>query len=350
MKRPDEEWLDPAKLLLDQRNPRIPDEEFNSQDDALAYLAENAAIQELVNSISYSGWLDYEPLLVLRATSEVIEGNRRLAALRLIRDPALAKTFGIKIPDVVEDPVPSEIRAWMIDDRRDARDFIGFKHINGPFKWDSFAKAKYADDWLQDGETVGEVSQRLGDTHKTVERLVNGYRVLQQGERIGFDRSEAPGRFAFSHLYTGLTRPSIREYLGLPDAGGLLDENPIPDDHTGKLLKLLVWMHGDENNAPLIKSQNPHLKYLSEVLASPAATKALEVHGTLEEAYSIVEDRSARFSEALYDVSATVKRLASLQGDYDGDQSSLDIAEASARTLRGVVSSMRDQSRELEGS
>jgi len=241
-----------AELRIDLKNPRVPEEEFSSETEAISYLIDHADVNELVQSIGRSGWLDFEPLIVLKPEGNtVIEGNRRLAALRLLGDPVLRDELRFRLPDRIGEglKLPKEVRVFYVDNRAEARDFIGFKHINGAFKWDSFAKAKYAEDWLTDDPTasVKDVSERLGDSHNTVLRLVNGYRVLRQAEKLGFSTQDVTVRrgFSFSHLYTALPSPAVRHFLGInAETGDLLGENPVPEDHHEVLLQYLTWLYG----------------------------------------------------------------------------------------------------------
>lgn len=332
-------------LHLDLLNPRMPDDQFADEDEAIEYLAQHAALDELVDSIGSSGWFDYEPLIVLAeengVNNIVIEGNRRLAVLRLLRDTALAERVGVKLPTALhEGAVPESVKIWEVQHRRDARDFIGFKHINGAFKWDSFAKAKYAAEWLDEDPDVAAVSRRLGDTHNTVVRLVNGYRLLRQSERQGFDREKLPRRFAFSHLYTAVTRPSARAYLGLDEDTKLLVNDPVPDSHGPKLHQFMLWLYGDERTEPVIKSQNPDLGKLVSVLASDSATRLLEAHPSLATAYEMVEDKPARFASEMAKLLDQSKIVSSLLGSYDGDSSVMDMAETLKRTVKGIVNVM----------
>lgn len=340
--RKPELWVSPWDLKLDLRNPRMPDDIFDSEDEALEYLAQAGSLEELIDSIGNAGWLDYEPLIILEDTGEVIEGNRRLAALRIIRDETLAARLGFKLPNPMhDDAIPDEVRVWKVKTRKEARDFIGFKHINGPFKWDSFAKAKYAAEWLVDEPDLEAVSNRLGDTHKTVERLVNGYKLLQQAEKVGFNREDIPGRFAFSHLYTAITRPSIREFIGLPEGVGLLEPDPVPMDKTTNLYQLMEWLYGQGETRPAVRSQNPDLKRLAEALTNPTATAMLAESPDLDAAYALVEDKPSKFGSELFELSATAKRVASLIGHYEGDQEHLRIAEGILKTVRGIYQSMQ---------
>ena len=349
-----EDTSSPSDLNFDLRNPRMPDNLFANEEEAIQHLVDNASLSELIDSITSSGWMNYEPMIVLdrddvlKVDDVVIEGNRRLAVLRLLSDPALAKRVGQTIPkDIPAGSIPDIVTVWRVKTRAEARGFIGFKHINGAFKWDSFAKAKYAAEWLAEEPDLATVSRRLGDTHNTVVRLVNGYRVLTQSERQGFDRGAISGRFAFSHLYTGLTRPSLREYVGLTDTGTLLPENPIPDSHAAHLHQLMVWLYGQGDTPPVIQSQNPDLKHLASVLENPSAIAMLSSTNDLEVAYETVEDKPARFSAELTALLAQAKTVSSLIGNYDGDPELLEIASTAFKTTRAIQQSMLSEARDV---
>lgn len=204
-------------LHFDRNNPRSGDREFSSEDEVIQYLTQNADVDELVTSMQSAGWVDFEPLIAEQKTSVVLEGNRRLAALRLLSDEGTRTRLGYKIPNGGSIPrLPDDVRVRWVKDRAEARSFIAFKHINGPFKWDALAKAKYAAQWLEEDKNLDRVSKQIGDTHNTVLRLVNGWRVLEEATDEGFDVADITARrFNFSHLYTALARPNTRSFLGL---------------------------------------------------------------------------------------------------------------------------------------
>ena len=83
--------IEPDKLSLDRSNPRFGLAEASSEAEALKILVETADLKELWNSISERGFEKFEPLV---ATEEdgvlvVLEGNRRLAAVKLLLNPDL---------------------------------------------------------------------------------------------------------------------------------------------------------------------------------------------------------------------------------------------------------------------
>jgi ParB-like chromosome segregation protein Spo0J len=68
----------------------------------VAHLAASADLEELIQSISASGYVDIEPLIVEGRGDHlvVLEGNRRLAALKVLRDSELAVASKIALPEI----------------------------------------------------------------------------------------------------------------------------------------------------------------------------------------------------------------------------------------------------------
>lgn len=335
------EELEVDTLKLDTDNPRAYDS-FPDQDAAMEELVVSADVSELVQSIALSGWLDMEPLIVLKDENVVLEGNRRLVALRLIRDPPLAKRLGVSIPTTLhENAQPERVRCLIVDSPVAARDYIGFKHINGPFKWDAFAKAKYAASWLDDEGDIDLVARRLGDGHNTVVRLINGFRVYQQAESLGFDKRNIPGRFSFSHLYTALTRPNYRNYLGLPEGTRLLNRDPVAQGHLAELTQVMEWLFGQDSRPSVIRSQNPDLKRLGEVIASTSARGVLTSSLDLDTAHALVEDKVGLFAESVYNLQTEVTKAAARMGGYQADEELLELMDGIVKTVRGIHASMK---------
>ncbi len=348
-----DEFEKPGNLHLDLRNPRIPDEEFDTEDAVLEYLLDHADVDELVQSILSSGWLDYEPLIVLNDGNVVLEGNRRLAALRILVDADLRARLKIVLPSEPEaHSLPDYVRVRRVNARSEARDFIGFKHINGPFKWDALAKAKYAAEWFREGGDISQISRRLGDNHNTVARLVNGWNVLHQGLAIGFDRDSTTKRsFSFSHLYTALARPNVRRYLGLrdDDISEVLPENPVPAEKVDDLQRLMSWLYGQKNEPSIISSQNPDLNRLVEVLGNETARTMLEASRDLSVAYSQVEDKTLQFSRSLMLTIKQAEDTLKLVGNYDGRADLMSAGDNLRRTvlsLHGAMKAARDRAEE----
>lgn len=340
-----DEFEDPKNLKLDLRNPRSPDGAFDTEEDVIDYLVDHADVDELIQAILSSGWHDYEALIVLDDENIVLEGNRRLAALRILADADLRARLKIQLNEAVGPAaLPDAVRIRRVASRRDARDYIGFKHINGPFKWDALSKAKYAAEWYEEGGDVQQISRRLGDRHNTVVRLVNGWNVLKQSLAHGFDLKETTRKsFPFSHLYTGLSRPNARRYLGLPtdDVAAVLPSNPVPEERLANLQAFMSWLYGQRGEPSVIRSQNPDLNHLVEVLGNEPARIMLEVSRDLDAAYDLVEDKGFKFGEALMSTIKQAEDALRLVGNYDGRADLMGAGDNLRRTVLSLHSAMR---------
>lgn len=359
------EKIDPVTLKLDARNPRFAVYEGSGrlrERDIITNLLESADLRELIESIAANGYVDFEPLVVLeekKGELTVIEGNRRVAALKLLRSPELAAEVGVALPVVHPSRVASLESATIlrVKNRDEARQYIGFKHINGPHKWDSFAKAKFAADWYRaerkNGITIRDIAQRLGDRHDTVLRLVNGMYVLEQAkEQHLFNVDERyPGRpFAFSHLYTALARAQFRAHLGLDSNWRQAEpsSNPVPVQSLPRLKQLLTWIYGSATDeiAPLVTSQNPHIKQLGEILDHPLALRRLEATNELAQAYAEVETRGKKFEESLIRAVRHAEDAQQYVDAYDGDAALAEYAARLSKIGQGLVRALRGAGKE----
>ena len=275
----------------------------------------------------------------------MLEGNRRLAAIRILQNPTLAKGTGVSVPMISAKNMETlrEVSVYAVNSKEDAREYIGFKHINGPHRWEAIAKARFAADWYKNekGVTIDQIAKHLGDEHDTVARLVNGMLVLDQAKDAKvFEMTDRyPGkRFAFSHLYTALTRPGYRSFLGLNDEWRI-DEpksNPVPRNHLDDLKLVLTWLYGSksDNIKPVITSQNPDIKNLAAVLGNARARTIMMSRNNLAEAHASIEPKGTRFESALVNAKQEAETALSVITGFDPDDSTLlelgkDLSETS---------------------
>lgn len=244
-----------SKIRLDYQNPRLREFGIKSnskEQDILQILWDEMAVNELMYSIVSNGFWDYEPLIVMGndGVFTAIEGNRRLAAVKLIHDQGT-----IKIPKHIVEKISEKLLqdtmslpVIIVENREESWRFVGFKHVNGPAKWGSFAKAKYIAEIHNDYDVpLNEIAYQIGDTNNTVQKLYQGLMVLDQAERTkvySYDDIQA-NRIYFSHLYTGLQREGIREYIQIKDAEDESNE-PVPVSKLKELGKLLEWLFGSK--------------------------------------------------------------------------------------------------------
>lgn len=336
----------PIELLqFDRTNPRlVTGDEYDtaSDEDIIAALNEIASLDELITSITTNKYLDLEPLIVLGDAAgpfRVLEGNRRLATIKLILDPDLAKRCRISIPKEIDAAVISSLKTvtiWRVNSESDAQAFIGFKHINGPHRWDAYAKARFVSDWYKremgNGLTIDAIARQLGDDNDTIRAYISGILVLEQAEKTRlFEISDRHnrGKFAFSHLYTALSRSEYQDFLGLEQGWNKSPAvDPVPGKNKDKLQEVLKYLYGSKQDdvAPLVRSQNPDLKQVGEVITHPVALEKVRSGASLAMAYTEVRPPYEVFSEALGQAHLKLQQAVEAIPKYTGEESLLPIA------------------------
>ena len=210
------------QLRFDRRNPRLFLDGELDESDLVERLWKEFAVDELALSIASNGYFEHEPLFVAPENGKlvVVEGNRRLAAVRILVDGTLRTKVGASDLPTITSARRKELATLpaIECERQSIWQYVGFKHVNGPQPWQSYAKAQYVA-WVHNelGEELDEIARRIGDRHTTVRRLYRGLMVLRQAEESGrFDLDDRwKKHFSFSHLYTGLDYQNIRELLGI---------------------------------------------------------------------------------------------------------------------------------------
>ncbi len=350
-KTEDTNWLPTSSLHFDRENPRLAEYGITGtakEDDIISILWDAMDIKELVQSIAASGYFEHEPLIVAEEGSKkiVIEGNRRLAAVKALLDPNLAAEKGWDVPTLKRAKLKKlENLPVKISTREELWRYIGFKHVNGPAKWSSYAKAEYIANIHRKYQiSLEDIAEQIGDRHKTVQRLYRGLMVIEQAERQGvYDRDNRfRKRFAFSHLYTGLDYDGVSKFLSLKSVDAEA-KTPVPKKAISRLGELCIWLYGDkkENKPPVVETQNPHLRQLNEVLKSREALAALRDDKELAVAFELSRLPTDVFEEALLKSKRGLQNTrAYMTTGYDGSEDLLHIAETVAEMAEDVYSEM----------
>jgi len=352
------------ELVLDPENPRII--EFGLGDkpkqfDILKALWERMAVNEVAMSIAYNGYFAHEPLFVEKDAQGqhiVIEGNRRLAAVKLLLDAELRKNVGATdLPDI--DTIDPRRRAELselpgqLTTRKELWRYLGFKHINGPATWGAYAKAQYVSKVHNEYKVpLEEIAQQIGDYNNTVERQYHGLMVVEQAERAGvFDRTNVKrkrGIFEFSHIYEGLSREGIQKFLGLT-RDSRTKRDPVPPSRIRKLGDLLEWLYGNnaKNIEPRMRTQAKDLEVLSSVLLSKEGVQALRNGLSLELARDASLGDTQLFKQALSSCKLTLQDAIGLvtTGFEPGDIHSFSQAQDVEQLATDLVGSMQTKRR-----
>lgn len=357
------------KLYLDEKNPRLAwrvrDEE-TTQLSLLEVLWEQMAVDELVLSIAENGFFASEPLFIIPREDDtggftVVEGNRRLAAVRILRNPDIREQLGVQsIPDAEEGVIDSisNLPCIYYDSRESLWETVGFRHINGIQQWDSFSKAEYVSEVHEKYDvSLQEIARKVGDTHSTVQRLYAGFKLIEQAEKEGiFDTDNTYlGSLYFSHLYTAADQRGYQEFLGI-DSEDLQGPDPIDEENLDNLKELLTWLYGNKNDniEPVVETQNPDLRRLRKVLQDAEALATLRATGSLDDAHDTAVGEDKLFNDNLIQAKQSLKSaMSNVTSGYDGSEDLFntmkDIVNITKRLYQNMKQTRKDNMDEFEG-
>jgi hypothetical protein len=212
------------------------------------------------------------------------------------------------------DPVPV-ILFKQGEQRKELLSYLGVRHIVSAQPWDSYAKAAWVAKVIQDSSLmINDVAVMIGDQHKTISRLVQGYYFIQQLVDSGNFRPEDSVRkgrgsvteYPFSWVYTLLGYSATRRFLGIED--NTTSNEPVPRSNLPKASLVTRAMFGDRSkgqNAAITDSRE--LGELASAFADPEKVSLLEQGRSLEEIIRITKPIETRLRQGL----STVREIQS---------------------------------------
>jgi hypothetical protein len=309
----------PVSLLhLDSQNPRLPEEaQGKSEEELLNVLYREFFLDELADSMAQNGYFDEEPLVAVpdklpddlqdadpnsrefrdfiggdSTELIVVEGNRRLATVKLLLSLEMRERLRIKHWPSLSDQVADDLKILPVIvylRRSEIIPYLGVRHIVGIQKWDSYAKARYVVQLVESGLSIKDVKAQFGDKRDSVTPSYVGYRLLEQVENE-FDFDTRQAKRDFSLLLLAIGQGKIKRFLGLPrKLSEVSPDEPVAVERLENLRSLVSWVFGDGRKTPVIHESRDITNYLSHIVESPAAVSYLESTRDLMGAY----DRSA---------------------------------------------------------
>lgn len=229
----DPQQLSLDRLYLDPNNPRFHDRrvtvpsrrivEPEIQAKALERLT-SCGIRELANSILRNGFLPLDRIVVTPIAEApdsyvVVEGNRRLAALRVVRDQ-------IRNDDVDADDLPQEYLASLNEsiDKIDCLVYTGtntsiawilqgIRHLSGIWDWSPAQKAELIVKEIDEGGLkFSAVGQMLGMTANQVGKYYRAFKALEQ-MRLDDDFGDRFDKALFTLFDEAYSKQNVRRWL-----------------------------------------------------------------------------------------------------------------------------------------
>jgi hypothetical protein len=306
-------YLDPSKLRFDPNNPRFGGILSSKTQDQIEELliAKPYYASELIDSFLENGFIDYEPLIVRKDNSHfvVLEGNRRLAAVRYIlrnRNQYETADNRTKIESLTRIPVLKFTHG--ADNEAVERIYLGLRHLLGYREWPPLSKAKFLNQEIKAVGDVDRVVREIGITKSDIQRYLIPYRVLLK------TNSAIPEGKDFWLLGEALSRSGIKKYVQLEVDRKTIDVKAV---HTRKTAHLLDFLYGKYNRSKKTRdpstakiSDTRQLSSLAKTLNSEEASSVLEKGSDLQLALVFVETKEEnlrRLKRLLDEISALLK-------------------------------------------
>lgn len=330
-------------LHFDPNNPRLPTRLHTaSEEEVLTWMLRDATLVELIASVATQDYFAGEPLLVVPRDGSpghflVVEGNRRLAATKLLAAPEKAPARKTAVAAVASEAKfrPTELPVLVYAHRQDVLNYLAFRHITGVKAWSPLAKARYLKQiqlQLPDADAktqFRELAKTIGSRADYAERLLTGLAVYDQIAEQNFynikDLDEET--LDFGILTTALSYSNIADFIGiqddvLPEAGTF---------HNNELRELAGWMfeRGPENKTRLGESRR--LSTLNRVIAHKQALEKFRNGAPLIEADQFTNEPTANFSRAIVDARDRLLTARDLQ------RQSLEPTRIDEETLSEIV-------------
>ena len=340
-----------ADLRLDPENPRLRrDEDWASQPEErlLQEFSRSYNLIEIARSIADKGFTPRhaEALLVTRHPSEtatyvVIEGNRRLATLKLLTNEDARRTIGASpewdalATETQHLDLGARVPVIIYPNREALDDYLGFRHITGPRPWRPEAKARFIAKLLRDGESIGSVARRIGSNHRTVRRYAEAHAVFTQAHTADFPTDDLEKGFGV--FYNALDQQGVRDYLGLGRQADIetLPLSPVSGRHMEDLACLIGLLFGDSpKELNRVISDSRELRKLGQVLAHDQARANLIRERNLELAWRISGQGK---EEVLGTLSGIYSRLAEINGKAPEFSADDDVREEVRRIYELVL-------------
>ena len=354
------------KLYLDAKNPRLGRPEANamlSQEQVLDRMR-SWTLDELAASYLESGFWTHEALLVVEEELDghprlvVVEGNRRLAALKYLyaaqHGEKVARKWELLVQNAeVPDTLFKRIPYLRADSRADVEPFLGFRHVIGIKEWPAEQKAQFIAKLIDErGMSYEEVMRKIGRKIPTVRQNYISYRLLLQMEDCLEEFSVADVAGRFSIMYLSLRTQGVQNYLQIDiSADAQSAKTPVPEKHLENLARFALWLFGNKKRKePSLFSDSRRVDDLGKILESPTATQYLEENERpdFDHAFELAGGVETQIVQRLRESANNVKLVLSRVHHHKTSESIREVVEELGTDVQQLLSVFPDIRQKLQ--
>ncbi len=278
----EEQTVGITTLLLDPLNPRIPDLGHEpSQREIASELVHHEGVYDLARDIAAQGFFPTEILVCIVENEQltVVEGNRRLAALKLLLSPDLASQEFVNrfrlLAQKLAAPLVQEVKIVTALSRSDAAPLIMNRHTQlGVRSWEPIQQARYVNSLRTTGMTIDQLAVATGFTKSNLLGILRTHTMYEIATGLPLDPKTTeivrdPRRFNASTLERVLGSRLMRNFLGISfdDKGEVVGTVPAAEFKKAYSRIIQDITTGDANTRKLNNEEGikAYLKRLTSV-------------------------------------------------------------------------------------
>ena len=342
------EYIPLNDLELDPENPRLPEMVGRTSAEMINHIATTTSIEDLMSAIAENGFFPGEPLIAVKQGDKyiVVEGNRRLTAVKLIHDPSFCDRPSSRMLSISQsmtgklqtlDSLPVIVR----DTRSEILPYLGFRHITGVKQWEPLAKARYIEQLfnltnvsMSTGDRYLDVAKAIGSRKDHIKRNLDAlavYKLMEAQDFYGIDKLDEES-IKFSILSTALADDRIGRYVGisrLEANGDVIPNHPINtpgvlrSEHVEELTR---WLYEKDEKGRTKVGESRNIRELAAVIENSKALANFKNGADLKVAYQLTSDISQDFLELLFKAESVLIEAAGMVATVDYDKTAHDVA------------------------
>lgn len=342
-------------LLLDPKNPRIPESKHNLDEKGIIdYMLLEASTLELMQAIGENGFFVGEPLLVINIAEDkykVLEGNRRLTSVKLLNEPELASVKKVSVKQIYDEANyrPTEIPCLVFDSEDEVRKYLGFRHITGIKPWGLTEKSRYLYQLylnLFNGENIDyatkELAKKIGSRKDYVKRVVIAYELYLIVEDEGFYKIKDldDTTFYVGYLVDSLSRSNISSFLSID----ISSNNPLEKLNKTNLKELIFWFfEKNDQNKTRVKGKSNDLNMLNAILGNKVAYSAFKDGKDLHQSFEYTKDIESIFFSNIQKSLTALEQADSLVHKINDFYDNVDDDLVQIRKLTSKIKQAKDE-------
>lgn len=345
------DYVDLDRLRLDPENPRLPKRVERTEEAMLDYIGRHFSIVELMIAIGVNDYFAGEPLLVSPCESNndnfvVVEGNRRLTAVKLLSTPELVKKRSVAAAAKGAIHRPLQLPVVIFESRTEILAYLGNRHIAGVKAWSSLSKARYLrelydnfDDETNEDDKYYQLAKQIGSRRDYVKRALIAlgvYEKIEENNFFNFDGVDET-TIQFSVFYSALSRADYRDFISLKD--NLASVNEINIDALREMTEYICVKHG--RSTVLKNPQN--LSRLGEVISTTKALSVLRETKNLHLAHSLTSNFHSIITDLVHQANDAIALAIdamnnAVHPDTESEKDEVTHAVAKVKEQAGILS------------